>query len=80
MAAKAIAGSAGHKVAQRQVDRLQRIGDKPGARTDQAARANAEGPALKQDVAQSAARSGIVAAGAGQAVVKDVERRLDKER
>src|SRR5690606_33293507 len=78
MAAKAITGSAGHKVAQRQADRLQRIGDKPDAGAAQRARGESAGLALEQSVAQSAAKSGVVAAGAGQAVVKDVERRLEE--
>lgn len=80
MAAKAITGSASHKVAQRQAGRLQRIGDKPGARTAQQKRARSAGPALKQDVAQKSAQAGVVAAGAGQAVVKDVERRIEDEK
>jgi hypothetical protein len=79
MAAKAITGSASHKVAQRQANRLSRIGDKPGARDAQRARGDSAGPALEKSVAQDAAKSGVVAAGVGQAIVREVERRAEEE-
>ncbi|MBS3896461.1 RHS repeat-associated core domain-containing protein [Silanimonas sp.] len=79
-AAKSITETAAHKTAQRQADRLERVGNKPGARTAQQERAKAAGPALQQSVAQKSAQAGVVASGVGSAGVRQVERKPDEKR
>jgi hypothetical protein len=80
MAANVFAGSSSYQVALRQVDRLERIGDKPGARAAQRERAEMARPALELEIAQNSAKAGLIAGGAGQAAAKDMERRFEQKR
>jgi RHS repeat-associated protein len=67
-AANVIRQSDGHKVAARQANRTERIGNKPHARDAQRARAAAASPSLRQAVDQKAAQAGVVGSGVGSAV------------
>ncbi|MCI4566930.1 RHS repeat-associated core domain-containing protein [Lysobacter sp. CFH 32150] len=73
LATQKIMNSPATKVAQRQANRLERIGNRPGARPAQAARAQSATPALQKSVAQQAARTGIVASGVGSAGLKGLQ-------
>jgi RHS repeat-associated protein len=75
-AKKGIVDSADHRVAERQVDRLERIGLRPGARDAQKQRAQSAGPSLQRSVDQRAAKAGVVGAGVGSAVGAAVEKRM----
>lgn len=77
-ATRSITRSPAHKVAQRQADRLERIGSAEGARPAQRARAQAARPALNRNVAQRAAHSGIVGSGVGSTGAEHLQRRQDK--
>ncbi|WP_422625689.1 RHS repeat-associated core domain-containing protein [Rhodoferax sp.] len=79
-AEKAIVKTAEHKIAQRQANRLERIGNKPGARNAQQTRAQNAGPALQRSTEQRAAQAGVVSAGVGSAAEKQVERRIDEDK
>ncbi len=79
-AAKEITGTAAHKTAQRQADRLERIGNKPGARKAQQTRAKAAGPALQRSVDQRAAQAGVVASNVGSEIGETIESELDNKK
>jgi RHS repeat-associated protein len=78
-AEKAILKTAEQKIAQRQVNRLERIGNKPGARDAQKARAQNAGPALQRSVEQKVAQASVVSAAVGSAAEKQLERKLDED-
>jgi RHS repeat-associated protein len=62
-----------YKVGERQAGRLERIGNKEGARPAQRERAESARPNLEKGVEQQAAKAGVVASGAGSAVVNSTE-------
>ena len=74
-----IVSSAEHKVAQKQVNRLERIGNKPGARDAQANRAKNAGPELQKSVDQKSSLGGVAASNATSkgidALTKDDKKR-----
>lgn len=72
----AITRTVEHRVAQRQVSRLERIGNKPNARGAQQRRAREAGPNLERNVEQQAAQVGIVSGGVGSAAEKAVEKKV----
>jgi uncharacterized protein RhaS with RHS repeats len=75
-----IQNSSAHKVAERQVDRLERIGNKEGARPAQQDRAKNAGPALARSVEQRAAQAGVVGSGIGSTAEKHGQRVLNEEK
>jgi hypothetical protein len=72
----AIESRSSHKTALRQVDRLERIGNKPGARTAQRERAENARPTLERTVEQQAAQAGVVGSGVGSAAERHISERL----
>lgn len=79
-AANLIKKGDGHKVAARQANRTERIGNKPGARDAQRGRAAAAGPALKQGVDRKAAQAGVVGSGVGSAAERARQEMKKEER
>jgi uncharacterized protein RhaS with RHS repeats len=75
-----IQSSPAHKVAERQVDRLERIGNKEGARPAQQDRARNAGPDLARNVEQRAAQAGVVGSGIGSTAEKHGQRVLNEEK
>ena len=68
-----------HKVASRQANRLERIGNKPGARDAQKARAESAGPAVKRSVDQKSAQAGVVGSGVGSAAERARQEQQKKD-
>jgi hypothetical protein len=73
-----IVNSAEHKVAQRQANRLERIGNRPGARAAQQARGQAAQPALNRSVAQRATTAGVAGSNVASKSAEAIEKKKDE--